>query len=211
MLWEPQHSNSVEPAYIFPANICLAGTLLLERTAWEPGIWHFSEKELSVVLLVSCLASSQGPALNRPRREAHETVFTDDIKTRWVGAHAGSKFVCSVARSCLTLWNPMDCMPDFPVPHHLTEFVQVDVHCISDAIQLSPLSSPSPSAFSLFQHQGLFQWVGCLHQVAKDLELQLQHQQLQWQCLTWSPENLEQQYGFQNRGQLYVPGGESKL
>ena len=110
-----------------------------------------------MVLLVSCLASSQGPALNRPRREAHETVFTDDIKTRWVGAHAGSKFVCSVARSCLTLCNPMDCMPDFPVPHHLTEFVQVDVHCISDAIQPShPLMPSSPSVLRLSQHQGLF-------------------------------------------------------
>ena len=41
-------------------------------------------------------------------------------------------------------------------------------------IQLShPLSSPSPSAFNLFQHQGLFQWVSSSHQVAKVLELQL--------------------------------------
>ena len=37
------------------------------------------------------------------------------------------------------------------------------------------LSSPSPPTFSLSQHQGLFQWVSSLHQVAKVLELQLQH------------------------------------
>jgi len=55
------------------------------------------------------------------------------------------------------------------------------VHWVSGAIQLShPLSSPSPPAFDLSQHRGLFQWVGSLHQVAKVLELQLQHQSFQW-------------------------------
>ena len=49
----------------------------------------------------------------------------------------------------------MDCsMPGLPVPHHLPEFAQVHVHCISDAIQPShPLTHPSPSALNLFQHQ----------------------------------------------------------
>ena len=58
---------------------------------------------------------------------------------------------------CLTLFNPMDCStPGFPV-HHLLELAQTHVHCISDAIQPShPLSSPSPSAFNLSQHRGLF-------------------------------------------------------
>ena len=52
---------------------------------------------------------------------------------------------------------------------------------IGDAIQpCHPLSSPSPPAFNLSQHQGLFQWVSSLHQVAKVLELQLQHQSFQW-------------------------------
>ena len=43
-----------------------------------------------------------------------------------------------------------------------------------------PLSSPSPPTFSLSQCQGLFQWVGSSHQVAKVLELHLQHQSFQW-------------------------------
>ena len=43
-----------------------------------------------------------------------------------------------------------------------------------------PLSSPSPPTFNLFQHQGLFQWVCSSHQVAKALEIQLQHQSFQW-------------------------------
>ena len=43
-----------------------------------------------------------------------------------------------------------------------------------------PLSFPPPPAFNLSQHQDLFQWVISLHQVAKVLELQLQHQSFQW-------------------------------
>ena len=67
----------------------------------------------------------------------------------------------------------MDCStPAFLVFHYLSEFAQTCAHWISDAIQLShPLSSPSPPDFNLSQHQGLFQWVGSLHQVAKVLEL----------------------------------------
>ena len=50
---------------------------------------------------------------------------------------------------------------------------QTHVHQVNDAIQPShPLSSPSPPAFNLSQHQGLFQRVSSLHQVAKVLESQ---------------------------------------
>ena len=86
------------------------------------------------------------------------------------------------AKSRLTLCDPTNCsMPDFPVLHYLPEFAQILVHWVSDAIQPSRLRSPpSPRALSLSQHQGLFQWVGSLHQVAKVLELQLQHQSFQW-------------------------------
>ena len=89
---------------------------------------------------------------------------------------------CSFSQSCLTLCEPMDCsMPGFPVFHYLLEFAQTHVHWVSDAIQPShPLSSPSPPAFNLSQHQGLSQWVGSSHQVAKVMELQLQHQSFQW-------------------------------
>ena len=65
----------------------------------------------------------------------------------------------SVAQSCLTLCNYMDCgTPGFPVHHQLLELAQTHVHQVSDAIQPShPLSSPSPPAFNISQHQGLFQ------------------------------------------------------
>ena len=88
---------------------------------------------------------------------------------------------CLATMSCPTLCDPVHCStPGFPVLHHLLEFAQAHVHWVSDAIQSShPLFSPSP-VFSLSQHQGLFQWVCCLHQVAKILELQLQHESCQW-------------------------------
>ena len=92
---------------------------------------------------------------------------------------------------------PMDCsMPGFPVLHYLLEFAQTHISWIGDTIQPShPLSPPSPSAINLSQHQGLFQWVSSSQQVAKVLELQLQHQSFQWifrvdflcDWLVWSP------------------------
>ena len=65
----------------------------------------------------------------------------------------------SVAQSCPTLFNPMDCsMPGFPVHYQLPKLPQTHVHWVSDAIQSShPLSSPFPPAFNLSQNQGLFQ------------------------------------------------------
>ena len=55
------------------------------------------------------------------------------------------------------------------------------VHWVSDTIHAShPLLSPSPPALNLSQNQDLFQWVGCLHRVAKILKLQHQHQSFQW-------------------------------
>ena len=87
----------------------------------------------------------------------------------------------SVAQSCLTLCDPMNCsMPGLPVHHQLPEFTQTHVHRVGDAIQPShPLLFPSPPALSLFQHQGLFKCVSSSHQVAEVLEFQLQHQSFQ--------------------------------
>ena len=102
----------------------------------------------------------------------------------------------SVALSCLTLCDPMDCStPGFPVLHQgwlsagecvcvcvctLLELAQTHVHRVGDAIQLShPLSSPAHPAFNLYSIR-VFQQVSSLHQVAKLLELQLQHQSFQW-------------------------------
>ena len=95
---------------------------------------------------------------------------------------------CSVPKSCwffatrdvLNLWC-VDITSGSSAFHYLLEFAQIHVHCVGDAIQPShPLSSPSPPALNLSQHQGLFQWVSSSYQVAKVLELQFQHQSFHW-------------------------------
>ena len=93
-----------------------------------------------------------------------------------------SRFVIrSVTQSCPTLCDPMNrSMPGLPVHHQLPEFTQTHIHRVSDAIQPShPLLSPSPPAFNLSQHQSLSKCVSSSHQVAKVLQLQLQHQSFQ--------------------------------
>ena len=88
-----------------------------------------------------------------------------------------------VVQSLSRVWlcDPMDCRtPGFPILHYLLEFVQTHVHLVDDAILRSyPLSPPSVLALNLSQHQGLFQWVNSPYQVAKVLELRLQHQSFQ--------------------------------
>ena len=67
----------------------------------------------------------------------------------------------SVTHSCPTLCDPMHCSTSgLPVHPQFPELAQTHVHWVGDAIQPPyPLSSPSPPAFNLSQHQGLFQWV----------------------------------------------------
>ena len=84
-------------------------------------------------------------------------------------------YVVVQSPSHVRLCDHTDCStPGLPVPHHLLEFAQVHVHYIGDAVQPShPLMPSSPSALNLSQHQGLFQWVICSHQMTKILECQL--------------------------------------
>ena len=88
----------------------------------------------------------------------------------------------SVAQSCPTLCDPMNSRtPGLPVPHQLPQSTQTHVHPVSEAMQPShPLLFPSPQAPNPSQHQGVFQWVSSSHEVAKELEFQLQHQSFQW-------------------------------
>ena len=100
-------------------------------------------------------------------------LFTSDDRNTMLSVQFSS-----VAQSCPTLCNPMNCStPGLPAHHQLPEFTQTHVHQVSDAIHPSHLlSSASPPALHLSQHQGLFQWVRSLYPVAKGLEFQLQHQ-----------------------------------
>ena len=100
-------------------------------------------------------------------------------KGRFLGN--GSIQFSSVAQLCPILWDPIiHSMPGLPVHHQLPELTQARVHWVGDAIPPSPpLSSPSPPAPNLSQQLGLFQWVNSLHEVAKLLEFQFQHQSFQ--------------------------------
>ena len=87
----------------------------------------------------------------------------------------------SAAQSCLTLCDPTDCSTaDLPVHHQFLEFTQTHDHWVSDAIQPNNHLILSPTTFNHSQHQSLFKWVSSLHQLAKVLEFQLQHQSFQW-------------------------------
>ena len=95
----------------------------------------------------------------------------------------------SLAQSCPTLFDPMDCsMPGLPVHHQLPELTEIHVHWVGDAIQPShPLSSPSPPTFNHSQHQGLFKWVSSSHQVAEVIS-----QRLSFRAVFLFPQDLMQ-------------------
>ena len=114
-------------------------------------------------------------------QEKPDVSCSHDIGLGWL-VLCNRQSVSSIAQSCPTLCDPMDCSTlGFPVHHQLLELTQIHVHWVGDAVQPShPLSSPSPPTFNLSQHQGLFTWVSSLHQVAKVLEFHLQHQFFQW-------------------------------
>ena len=129
----------------------------------------------------------------------------------WVAVRWWVSFPCAVYPSCLSILYVVQFSRTVvsdslgprglqharpPCPSLTPELAQTHVHRVSDAIQPPhPLSSPSPPAFNLSQHQGLFRWVSSSHQVSKVLELQLQHQSFQWifrtdflyDWLVWSP------------------------
>ena len=96
--------------------------------------------------------------------------------------HDVPQFISAQLLSHVQLFcNPMDCStPGLSFHHQFLELAQTHVHRVGDTMQPShPLSSPSPSAFSLSQDDGLFRLVSSSHQVGKLLELQFQHQSLQ--------------------------------
>ena len=106
----------------------------------------------------------------------------------------------SVAKSCPTLCNPMNCStPGLPVYHQLPEFTQTHVHQVSDAIQPShPLSSLSSPALNASQHQGLFQWVNSSHEVAKVLDALASF--LPKKSQGWSPSEWTGWISLQSKG-----------
>jgi len=130
------------------------------------------------------LSSSKNNSPKLPAHSLPRTRLPHTGSCMWVWKTVALTFlaIISSVQSCPTLCDPTDCsMPGLPVHHQILEFTQTHLHWVSDAIQPPhPLSSPSPPAFNLSQHQGLFKWVSSSNQVAKVLEFQLQHQSFQW-------------------------------
>ena len=135
---------------------------------YRAGVWHWA----------SYLPSMRLSFLLRIINNIYEWL----VRNEKMHINLWAQYLASATQSCLILCDSMDCsMPGFPVLHYLPELAQTHVHWVGADIQPShPLSSPSPPAFSLSQHQGLFQFVSSSHQVAKVLELLLQHQSFQW-------------------------------
>ena len=101
------------------------------------------------------------------------------LHARWKGNEVGSSVQFSFSRSVISHSLQPHGLQDarLPCPSPALELVQTHIHWVDDVNSSNHLmfSSPSPPAFNLSQHQGLFQWVSSLHQVAKVLEFQLQH------------------------------------
>ena len=108
----------------------------------------------------------------------------------------------SVAQSCPTLCNPMNCStPGLPVHHQLPEFTQTHIHQVGDTIQPShPLSSPFPPAPNPSQHQSLFQWVNSSHEVAKVLGVSALASVLPKNTQDWSPLGWTGWISLQSKG-----------
>ena len=112
---------------------------------------EFLAESGSVSNVLYVTVSCPGPAAHMPCFLGNSSaIFSSEqgIHITWVF----EQICCfpSVAQSCPTLCDPMDCStPGFPVHHHLPELAQTHVHWVSDAIQPShPLPSPSPPAFN---------------------------------------------------------------
>ena len=96
-------------------------------------------------------------------------------------SNANEASASSSVQSRPTLCDPTDCSTaGFPVHHQLPRLLKLmSILSVMPFKHLTLCRRPSPPAFNLSQHQGLFQWAGSSNQVAKVLEFQLQHQPFQ--------------------------------
>ena len=147
-----------------------------ETWVWSLGQEDSLEKEMATHLSILAWRMPWTEKLGGLQSMGLQNVGHDWVTNRLSNSHVVWLL------SSLILCDPMNrSMPGLPAHHQLPEPTQTHVHCVGDAIQLShPLLSPSPPAPNLSQHQSLFKWVSSLHQVAKVLEFQLQHQSFQW-------------------------------
>ena len=143
----------------------------------ESSISHCIGRLLTMMCIKHLFDFKEGIVHSRRHSNEEVTQSTLKITTTLPLSLVNTVQFSSVAQLGPTLRDPMDCStPCLPIHHQLPELTRIHVHWVGDAIQPShPLSSPSPPAYNLSQHQGLFKWISSSHQVAKVLEFQLQH------------------------------------
>ena len=161
---------------------------------WGDGCVHWVHGKISFcVYLYQIIALYTLPVLQfcqlYPIKAEVKKVSASGIVTKIAVVVVQSLQFSSVAQSCPTLCNPKNCSTrGLPVCHQLPDFTQTHVHRVSGAIQPShPLSSPSPPAPNPSQHQGLFQWVSSLREVAKVLGVSASASVLPVNTQDWSP------------------------
>ena len=187
LVWiiKPSFSNFFLQVVI---NLSLSEFTFFSRPQWglvereHPSVRADLGRENSIlggrpVFLRSSQSSRGGPFLCSSQGW-HELLQSRLLTHRTVRLSVVPSLSPHLSGCCLVTQSRLACsMLGLPVPHHLQKFTQVHIHCICDAIQPAhPLMHCSPSVLSLSQHQGLFRWVSCSHQVTKILVLQLQHQ-----------------------------------
>ena len=112
----------------------------------------------------------------------------------------------SVTQLCLTLCDPMDCSTSgFPVHHQLPELTQSHIHWVGDAIQqFHPLLTPSPPAFNLSLHQGLFRWVSFFTSGSQSIGVSASASVLLMNTQDWFPLGWTGLISLQSKGLLRV-------
>ena len=133
------------------------------------------------VLTIGLVSSEEGKTPEPPFHVHTQERPCEDTVRRWLTDPASRRsvqFNHLVISNSLQLYGLQHTRLLCPSP--TPGLTQTHVHWVGDAFQSShPLSSPSPPAFNLSQHQGLFKCVSSSHQVAKVLEFELQHQSFQ--------------------------------
>ena len=155
--------------------------------------------------MLEWVAISYSRDLPDPGIETASVVSTALAGRFSITAPPGVQF-SSVAESCPTFCNPMDCSRSgFPVHHQLPELAQTHVHWVSDAIQPShPLPFSSPPTFNLSQHQGLFKWVSSSYQRSKVLRVLASASVLPMHIQGWFPLGLTHLMSLQSKWLAWV-------
>ena len=132
----------------------------------------------------ACLAPTWGHVLINAEllETVHHPNLALHLRAGFIGKARGPEFATVQSLSHVRLFVTHGLQHSrLPVLHYLPELVQAHAHWVNHAIQSShPLWSPSPPASIFPSIRVIFQWVSSLHQMAKVLELQLQHQSSQW-------------------------------